>query len=120
MAHGLMNDIAGDRFDVFSAGTSPSKVHPAAIEVMTEIGIDISHYFSNHINEYIEKNINFVITVCDNAKKNCPFFPGDLIRIDWDIDDPFRNWSFDEKDLEVFRNTRNIIKKKISNFLINY
>tara|TARA_B100000902_G_C26471418_1_gene510296 strand:- start:99 stop:461 length:363 start_codon:yes stop_codon:yes gene_type:complete len=119
MAHGIMNDMAGERFDVFSAGISPRNVHPAAIEVMREIGIDISHYKSNHIEDYINKDINFVITVCNNANSNCPIFAGDLIREHWSIDDPFRNWSFNKKDLEVFRNTRNVINEKISDFLIN-
>ena len=114
-----MSDIARDRFDIFSAGTSPSKVHPVAIEVMHEIGINISHYSSNHINGYLDKNIDFVITVCDNANNDCPIFPGDLIRIHWGIDDPFRSWSYDEKDLEVFRNTRDIIKEKIKELLVD-
>mgnify|MGYP001988275985 CR=1 FL=1 len=119
IAHGLMSNIAGDRFDVFSAGTLPSKIHPAAIEVMGEIGIDISHFSSNHINEYLDKDINFAIIVCDNANNNCPVFTQGLVRIHWSIDDPFKSWSFDKKDLEVFRNTRNTINEKISDFLIN-
>ena len=119
MAHGIINDIAGERFDVFSAGTFPSKVHPAAIEVMGEIGIDISSFSSNHIKEYLNKDIDFAITVCDNANNNCPVFAEGLIRIHWSIDDPFRNWSFDKKDLEVFRNTRDAINEKISDFLVN-
>ena len=79
---------------------------------MGEIEIDIPHSSSNHIKEYLNKEINFAITVCDNANNNCPVFSGESIRLHWGIDDPFRNWSFDEKDLEIFRNTKNIINEK--------
>ena len=119
IAHGLMNDFTGDRFDVFSAGTSPAKVHPAAIEVMREIDIDISHYSSNYINDYFNKGIRYVVTVCDNARNNCPVFQEDAIKIHWKIDDPIKNWDPNEKNLEVFRNTRDMIKEKIKIFLNN-
>ena len=69
IAHGLLENISGNRFNVFSAGSHPSRVHPMSIKVMEEIGIDISHHTSDHIDNYLNKQIDIVITVCDNAKK---------------------------------------------------
>jgi arsenate reductase len=75
MAEGYMNAKYGNRFEVFSGGTEISQVHPMAIAVMKEIGIDISGYRSKLIDEYFGKGIETVITVCDSAQKACPFFP---------------------------------------------
>ncbi len=74
----LRNDY-GDRYDSFSAGTKKKKVNPDVIEVMRQIGIDMSFHFSKTIDEFKGEKFDFVVTVCDNAKENCPFFPGDKI-----------------------------------------
>ena len=103
IAHGLLNDLSSENFDVFSAGSHPSQVHPISIVVMEEIGIDISKHTSDYINDYLDKNIDVVITVCDNANNACPTFPGNAKRIHWSIDDPFRNWNFDLNQLSNFR-----------------
>ena len=83
--------MASSQFEVFSAGSHPSQVHPISVAVMEEIGIDISKYTSNHIDEYFNKGIDIVITVCDNANNACPTFPESVKRIHWSIEDPFRN-----------------------------
>ena len=120
IAHGLLNQIASSDFEVFSAGLYPSKVHPFSIEVMGEIGIDISKHNSDHIDDYLDKNIDIVITVCDNAKNVCPTFPGAVNRIHWSIKDPFKNWSFDLNQLSNFRQTRKEIKSRLLKFIQQY
>ena len=117
IAHGLLQNLAKDRFNVFSAGSHPSRVHLMSIKVMEEIGIDISHHKSDHIDEYLDKGIDIVITVCDNANKLCPIFPGNIERLHWSIDDPFRGWDYNENQMESFRVTREEIKARILDFL---
>lgn len=117
MAHGLLQDMADDRFDVYSAGSHPSRVHPASIVVMSEWGIDIGHHTSDPIDDYIDTGIDIAITVCDNAQKACPTFPGDVERIHWSIDDPFHGWEASEEFLPRYRETRNEIKERIGIFL---
>jgi len=117
IAHGLLQNLAKDRFNVFSAGSHPSRVHLMSIKVMDEIGIDISHHKSDHIDEYLDKGIDIVITVCDNANKLCPIFPGNVERLHWSIDDPFRGWDYNEDQMESFRVTREEIKARILDFL---
>ena len=117
IAHGLLNDMASSHFEVFSAGSHPSQVHPISIAVMEEIGIDISMHTSNYIDDYLDKDIDIVITVCDNANNACPTFPENVKRIHWSIDDPFRNWNFDLNQLSTFRETREQIKLRILKFI---
>ena len=117
MAHGFLNDFAKDEYEIFSAGTHPTRVHPAAIKVMNEIDIDISTHTSDPIDDYIDKGIDIVITVCDSANKLCPTFPGEVERIHWSISDPYINWSDEEQFLSRYRNARNIIQEKIQWFL---
>lgn len=119
IAEGILMDKAGDVFDVFSAGTYPSHVHPAAINVMKEWGIDISHHTSDPIDLYLDKGIDIVITVCDHANQICPTFPGEVERLHWSIEDPFSGWDFSNESLDTFRETRAIINKRIDEFLIN-
>ena len=117
IAHGLLNNIASDRFDVFSAGLSPNKVHPMAIEVMKEINIDISHHTSDHLDDYLDKSIDVVITTCDDANESCPFFPGNVMKLHWSIDDPFESWIVEESNIQLFRDTRNKIEEKMRSYL---
>lgn len=81
MAEGLLRHLAGDYFEVISAGLEPRVVNPNAVKVMKEIGIDISHYTSKDVNQFIGQNFDYIITVCDNANKHCPFFLGKAERI---------------------------------------
>ena len=117
IAHGLLNNIAGGKYDVFSAGLSPNKVHPMAIEVMKEIDIDISHHTSDHLDDYLDKDVDVVITTCDDANESCPFFPGNVMRLHWSIDDPFESWNVEKSNIQLFRDTRNKIEEKIRSFL---
>ena len=117
IAHGLLNNIAGGKYDVFSAGLSPNKVHPMAIEVMKEINIDISHHTSDHLDDYLDKDVDVVITTCDDANESCPFFPGNVVRLHWSIDDPFESWNVKDSNIQLFRETRNKIEEKIGSFL---
>ena len=119
IAHGLLNNIAGDRFEVFSAGLSPNKVHPMAIEVMKEIDIDISHHTSDHLDDYLDKDVNVVITTCDDANESCPFFPGNVVRLHWSINDPFESWNVEKSNIQLFRDTRNKIEERVRSFLIS-
>ena len=117
IAEGLFRDEAGDKFEVFSAGSHPSRLHPAAIMVMDEWGIDIRNQKSEKIDKYLDKGINAVITVCDSAKNTCPKFPNGKVSMHWSIKDPFHGWHDHEKNLEPYRTTRNQIKKRIQNLL---
>ena len=117
IAHGLLQNLANDRFDVYSAGSHPSRVHPMSIKVMEEIGVDISHHTSDHMDDYLNKQIDIVITVCDDANKLCPVFPGNVQRLHWSIEDPFKGWEYNEYQMESFRVTREEIKARISGFL---
>src|SRR5881296_3834993 len=76
MAEGLLRQMAGDRFDVFSAGRHPKGLHPRSVEVMKEVAIDIAHHRSKDVSEYAGEKFDYVITVCDRAKQHCPVFPG--------------------------------------------
>ena len=118
IAEGLLRTIADRDFIVFSAGSHPSRVHPNAIEVMKERKIDISNHTSDSIDQYFETGINILITVCDEATKICPVFPGNVQRIHWNIDDPFRGWDSGEAHLNNFRKTRDELENRIQKFII--
>ena len=117
IAEGIMRNLAGNIFDVFSAGSHPTKVHPMSIEVMKEIGIDISSHTSDSITNFIDKNLDIVITVCDNADKVCPVFVGEVERFHWSIEDPSKKSSSNSNDLVNFTKTRDDLKERIKNFL---
>jgi len=88
MAEGLLRHEAGDRFEVYSAGTKPSIVRKEAIAAMSEIGIDISGHRSKSVDEFAGHDLDYVITVCDNAKESCPVFPAKTLRMHWPFQDP--------------------------------
>ena len=117
IAEGVMRKLAGDKFDVYSAGSNPSLVHPMSIKVMKEIGIDITPHTSDPILNFLSKNINIVITVCDNADRECPVFPGKVERIHWSIKDPFKGWNSHPDDLVNFRKTREDLTVRIKNLI---
>ncbi len=117
MAEGLLRDIAGDRFEGFSSGTHPSIVHPNAIAVMEEIGIDISGHSSDGIDSYLSAGMDTVITVCDNANQTCPVFPGDVNKIHWSISDPFGGWDLNPDQLDSFRECRETIRERIKEYI---
>lgn len=116
MAEGLLRQIAGDKFEVESAGTVASFVRPQSIAAMAEIGIDIAGHRSKCLDEFLDQEFDFVITVCDNAAENCPIFPGKATRIHWSFDDPAEATGTDEQQLAVFRRVRDEIKARLSVF----
>jgi len=113
MAEGLLREIAGDRFEVLSAGTNPAGVNPLAIEAMQEIGIDISKHRSKNVKEFLGRPIEYVITVCDRAKEACPIFPGTYKFLSWSLDDPAAATGTKEEKLEAFRRIRDEISRNI-------
>jgi arsenate reductase len=115
MAEGLLRHMAGDRFEVFSAGLLPSYVRPHAITVMNELGIDISHHRSKSLNEFFETPFDYVITVCDHASEQCPIFPGPAQRIHWSIDDPVAPGG-EEAQLAAFRRARDELQERLRAF----
>ncbi len=117
MAEGLLRHLDNDRFEVLSAGTHPSRVHPMSIRVMKEIGIDVSTHTSDPLDKYFGSGINYVITLCDNAREFCPTFPGNAKKIHWSIDDPFRSWNNDHKIIGQYRQTRDEIQERIEQFI---
>ncbi len=110
MAEGLLNTLYGDRYEAFSAGVSPTKVNPYAIKAMQEIGIDISQNRSKSLDEFIGVKFYYVITVCDNAKEACPFFPNGLKYIHKSFKDPSQSTGTDTNIMESFRLVREEIK----------
>jgi arsenate reductase (thioredoxin) len=117
MAEGLLRHEAGDRFEVFSAGTHPSLVRPEAIAVMREIGIDISSHRSKSVDEFMGQDLDTVITVCDNAKESCPVFPGKTQRLHWPFEDPASVEGTEDQRKDAFRKTRDRIHGRIMVFL---
>lgn len=117
MAEGLLRNIAGDRFEVFSAGTIATFVRPQAIAAMAEIGIDISEQSSKSLDEFSETPFDYVITVCDNANETCPVFPGPAKRIHWSIDDPVCVSGPTEMVMYSFRLARDEIRSRLRDFV---
>ncbi|MBS1797935.1 MAG: arsenate reductase ArsC [Acidobacteria bacterium] len=117
MAEGLLRALGGGRFEVESAGVVKSFVRPPAIEAMREIGIDISGHRSKAVDEFAGREFDYVITVCDNAKENCPVFPGKTKRIHWSFDDPAEATGGDAEILAVFRRVRDEIKDRLADFV---
>jgi arsenate reductase len=111
LAEGFLRAAAGDILDVQSAGSKPAGyVHPMAIQVMKEIGLDISGHRSKHMNDFLNQPVDTVITVCGNADQACPMFPGQLNRHHWPFVDPAHAQGTEEDILKVFRQVRDEIK----------
>jgi len=121
LAEGILRHAAGDLFDVHSAGSKPAgNVHPGAIGVMKEIGIDISSHTSKHMSEFLNRKIDTVITVCGNADQACPMFPGQVNRYHWGFDDPAHATGTQEEILAVFRRVRDQIKLVFEAYAAGY
>ncbi len=110
MAEGLLRTLYGERYETFSAGTQPTQVNPFAIKVMEEIGIDISTHRAKSVEEFRGMQFDLVVTVCDQAKETCPFFPGAKKYLHQSFEDPSRATGTDEMKLVLFRNVREKIK----------
>ena len=117
MAEGLLRDLAGEQFEIYSAGSKPSTVNPFAIRAMQERGLDIRHHHSKHLNQFIDVPFDYVITVCDNAAESCPIFPAPAQRIHWGFPDPAAVEGSDEALLEAFRVVRDAIEQQLRQWL---
>jgi len=118
MAEGLLRNDGGERFEAFSAGVSPSQVRPEAIEAMREVNVDISGQRSKSVEEFAGKAFDYVITVCDNARAQCPFFPAEAERIHWSFDDPAATEGNEQERLAVFRRVRDEIRARLGEFTL--
>jgi arsenate reductase len=113
MAEGLVHHDLADRIQVFSAGLIPGRVHPRAIQVMKEIGIDISHHRSKHFGEFRGQSFDYVITLCDEVHEACPVFPGAAQQHHIGFTDPVMASGSEDQVLSVFRKVRDDIRKKV-------
>ena len=117
MAEGILKSAAGEILNVQSAGSNPAGyVHPLAIKALGEIGIDISSNSSKHMNEFLEQNVETVITVCGNADQACPVYPGQVNRFHWPFFDPAKAEGSEEEIYEKFKTVRNEIQKVFTDY----
>lgn len=119
MAEGYLRHFAGDQAKVYSAGIETHGVNPGAVAAMLEDGIDISKHTSNHIDEYREIDFDLVITVCDNAKERCPYFPTNAQKFHHNFPDPAKATGTEEEVKNSFRSTRDLIKEYCQTFVEN-
>lgn len=120
MAEGLLRSLAGDSYEVHSAGTAPQGVNSGAIAAMREIGVDISGHRSEHVDAYLGTGIDTVITVCDRAAAKCPDFPERTDKAHWSFDDPSEAVGSDEERRAVFRRVREEIAAAIRSWLADH
>ena len=113
MAEALLNNICGDRFTAFSAGSDPTQIDPLVITVMKEIGVDVSSYKSKALNVFQDYHFDYVVTVCDQANESCPYFPGGNLRIHKSFPDPSRFDGLLDNQIQEYRKTRDEIRNWI-------
>ncbi len=118
MGEGLLRNLCKGSLEVFSAGTTPSQVNPFAILVMAEIGIDIREHTSKGLQQFLDQQFDYVITVCDKAAETCPLFPGPAERIHWSFPDPAAVQGSHEESLETFRAVRDAIRERLNQWLL--
>jgi arsenate reductase len=119
MAEGLLRHLAGNRFEVVSAGTVATQVRPLAVRAMDELGIDISSYESTNMARYLGEPFDYVITVCDEANEACPFFPHAGERLHWSLPDPAAAQGTEEERLDFYRSVRERLRNRIEGELLN-
>jgi arsenate reductase len=117
MAEGLLRHLAGDRFHVSSAGTRPVGLNADAVAAMDELGIDISKHRSKHVDEFLGRRFDYVITVCDRAKESCPLFPGVGAVFHWSFEDPASAQGPENERRRIFRKVRDEIAARIRLFI---
>jgi arsenate reductase len=117
IAEGYMRHYAGNKATIYSAGIETHGVNPKATQVMAEDGIDLSHHTSNNVDEYINIPFDYVLTVCDNASENCPYFPGSAQRFHYNFPDPAKAQGNAEEVMDEFRQVRNKIKEYCRDFV---
>jgi arsenate reductase len=117
MAEGLLKHYGNGEFVVYSAGLRPSHVHPLTIKAMAESDIDITNQYSKTVNEFIDQEFSYVVTVCGSAKELCPVFPGKYMALHWRIEDPASTSGTEEEMMKVFRKVRQKIFEKVKHFV---
>ena len=118
IAHGYFEHFTdGRKVKIYSAGVETHGVNPRAIAVMREDGIDISHHTSNNVDEYLGIDFDYVITVCDNAKERCPYFPTNAVRLHYNFPDPAKASGSETEIMEEFRRVRDMIKEYVERFV---
>lgn len=117
MAEGLARHLGDGQVEAFSAGRQPKGIHPLAIKAMQEVRIDISGQTSKHLDAFTGQPFDFVITVCDRAREECPIWPGAREHIHWSLDDPAEATGSEEQQLAVFRRIRDEIRQRVRLFL---
>lgn len=117
MAEGFLRRVAGDRFDVFSAGAHPTRLNPVAVEAMKEIGIDISGQHAKDVADFLGQSFQYVIRVCDKVREKCPVLPGAIWYLDWSLEDPAAASGTTAEKLAAFHRVRDQIEEKIVEFV---
>ena len=117
IAEGFLRHYAGEKANVYSAGVETHGVNPRAISIMNEVGIDISNHTSNHVDEYANIDFDFIITVCDNAKERCPYFPSKAERLHYNFPDPAKASGTEEEIVNEFRRVRELIDEYCKDFV---
>ena len=117
MAEGFLRDMAGDRFEIASAGTEATRVHPLAIRAMEEVRISLAGHTSKTLDRFLGQPWDYVITVCDSANERCPVFPAPTRRLHWGFDDPSRATGTEAERLGTFRRVRDEIKARLLDWL---
>ena len=118
--HGFLEKFAGEKAKIYSAGIETHGLNPNAVKTMKEVGIDISHHTSNNIMQYKDVEFDFIITVCDHANENCPYFPANAVRLHHNFKDPAKAEGTEEELRKEFAEARNEIQKYAQNFVEEY
>ena len=111
MAEGLLSNLFGNRYEVCSAGTDPTEINPLAVKVMADVGIDISDHQSNRVEDFLDQEWDYVVTVCDRANETCPFFPGGKEKIHRGFEDPAALKGSEDEGMVAFRRVRDEIRR---------
>jgi arsenate reductase len=120
IAHGFLASMTAGKANIYSAGVETHGVNPKAISTMKEIGIDISEHTSNNISEYLGIDFDYIITVCDNAKERCPYFPTKAVKLHYNFPDPAKATGTNDEINEQFRAVRSLIKDYCEQFVNEY
>ncbi|WPU95361.1 arsenate reductase ArsC [Mucilaginibacter sabulilitoris] len=120
IAHGYLQAFAGDKAQVYSAGVEVHGVNPKAVKIMADDGVDISHHTSNNVDEYMDIPFDYIITVCDNAKENCPYFPSKAQRFHQNFPDPAKATGTEQEVMDEFKRVRDMIKTYAAYFVEQY
>ena len=118
MAEGWLRHLAGDQYEVVSAGTHPVGLNPYAVKAMQEAGIDISNHMSERVDPYLDQPFDYVITVCDRATETCPVFPGASALLHWSFEDPAKAKGTYDQQMIIFRKIRDQIADQIRRFIV--